>query len=98
MANTSNITMWANEYYKITKEQSRDKDRKEELKNKMLGALEALGVKLLELPNGLTVRHDEYDAEEFDKNAFARDYPELYRQYLKMKPKAQFSIKGTPKR
>lgn len=98
MANISNITMWANEYYKATKSESGCKDLKKELKAKMIGALEALGLKILELPNGLKIRLDAKETEEFDKESFKHDYPELYAQYTKLKQSEAFSIKGTPSR
>lgn len=98
MANISNITMWANEYYGATKSESRIKDLKKELKAKMVGALEALGISVLELPNGLKVRLDPKESEEFDREAFKADYPELYAKYSRLKKSEAFSVKGTPKR
>lgn len=98
MANLSNITKWANEYYRATKDESGCKDLKKELRAKMIGALEALGIKVLELPNGLKVRLDSKESEEFDKDAFKRDYPDLYREYTRIKQSEAFSVKGTPRK
>lgn len=98
MANISNITAWANEYHNNTKEESSIKRRKAELKAKLVGALEALGVRVLELPNGLKVRLDGRDTPKFDEEAFQKDYPKLYAQYLKMNHTDAFSIKGEPRK
>lgn len=97
MANISNITMWANEYYRRTKSESEDKSVKKDLKAKMIGALEALGIKVLELPNGLKIRLDPKETETFDTEAFKADYPALYKEYLTLKKSEAFSVKGTPK-
>lgn len=73
------------------------KEQEEELKEAIKAEMEARGILKLETPE-ISIRYvEQTDVESFDKNLFKKENPDLYDEYITMKPRASYitiKVKG----
>lgn len=73
------------------------KEQEEALKDAIKAEMEARGILKLETPE-ISIRYvEQTDVESFDKNLFKKENPDLYDEYITMKPRAAYitiKVKG----
>ena len=73
------------------------KEQEEQLKEAIKKEMEARGILKLETPEVVIRYVDGTDVETFDKTAFKKENPDLYDEYVSMKPRASYitiKVKG----